>query len=272
MSKQNFVPFKYRVGALMASKPLQPFWRAMNAASFWGLGYNNWHSAVNGEDRFIARWAAARKTGRAVIVDVGANEGDTTQQFLDAMADAQCHLFEPNPKTFARLSRRYGGRTNVRLNQKGVGDKAGHITLHDFDGPGSERASFLPETFTDLVHNKSAVLKSVEVEVVTLDDYARSEGIAHIDFLKIDAEGFERFVLEGAQALLAARRIGVIQLEMNEHNVISNFNIYGLKKLLAGYDIYRILPSGLEPVATRGRTYLPAQDVPRYCNLAAILP
>ena len=271
MSKQNFVPLKYRMGSLMAQKPLQPFWRAMNAASFWGMGYNNWHSAVNGEDRFITDWAGRKKGEKPVIFDVGANEGDTTQQFLNVIPAAQCHLFEPNPKTFARLSRRYEGLGNVRLNQKGVGNQAGQITLHDFDGPGSERASFLPETFTDLLHTQAAKLKSVDVEVVTLDDYAQAGGVAHVDFLKIDAEGFERFILEGAKNLLAAGRIGVIQLEMNEHNVISNFNVYGLKKMLAGYDIYRILPSALEPISTRARDYLPAQDVPRYCNLVAIL-
>lgn len=54
------------------------------------------------------------------------------------------------------------------------------------------------------------------------------------DYLKIDVEGFERFVLEGARGLIGAGRIGLAHLEMNEHNVVSGLNLHMLGKLLRG--------------------------------------
>jgi hypothetical protein len=97
MSRSARTPFKYRVGSLLAQNGLQPLWRALNALSYWGLGYNNWHSTVNGGEQFVARWARQWRWKTPVVFDIGANQGDTTIQFLNVLPDARMHLFEPNP-------------------------------------------------------------------------------------------------------------------------------------------------------------------------------
>ena len=269
MSGSPNIPWKYRMGATLARGALQPLWQALNALSYWGLGYNNWYSSANGEDRFVAQWARQWRGKTPVIFDIGANEGDTTIQFLNALPDADFHLFEPNPATYSRLRGRFSNKKNIAINHCGVGKSVGELMLYDFGAKGSERASFLQETFSDLLRTKNAILGST-APITTVDVYCDRCQISSIDYMKVDVEGFEKFVLEGAENRLAARQIGVIQLEINEHNVISGFNVYALRKMLPGYEIFRLLPKGLTPVATRSRPYVAAIDVPRYANLIAI--
>jgi hypothetical protein len=51
------------------------------------------------------------------------------------------------------------------------------------------------------------------VPMTTLDAYCEKHGIRQIDFLKMDTEGLEPFVLDGAQECLKNRRISTIVLE-----------------------------------------------------------
>jgi hypothetical protein len=50
----------------------------------------------------------------------------------------------------------------------------------------------------------------------TLDIYCEERGIARIDLLKIDVEGAELQVLQGAQEMLRARRIGCVAFEFGQ--------------------------------------------------------
>jgi FkbM family methyltransferase len=271
-------PLQCQIAGMIARRQLQPLWGALFKISLRGLGYHNWYSALNGEDRFGREWAAARcaaaaRSGAAdlAVFDVGANEGDFTANLLGLVPPgARFFLFEPNPKTAARLKRRFADRADVAVEAAGVGAEAGVLSLYDVAGTqGTPRASFLPQVVTDLI---GAPAEVAAAPVVTLDGYCRERGIGRIDFLKIDTEGFERMVLDGARGLLAERRIETIQLEMNEHNVFTGFSLYELQRRLPGFEISRILPYGLEPMVGAGRPYTPRFDIPRYCNLVCVDP
>ena len=49
----------------------------------------------------------------------------------------------------------------------------------------------------------------------TLDTFVEQHGIKNIDFLKIDTEGFELEVLQGAKQLLSEGKIGTVIFEYN---------------------------------------------------------
>ena len=49
--------------------------------------------------------------------------------------------------------------------------------------------------------------------LTTLDDHSARHGYDDIDLLKVDVEGAEALVLQGAEGLLAQRRIHVVTLE-----------------------------------------------------------
>jgi len=61
-----------------------------------------------------------------------------------------------------------------------------------------------------------------EVPVRTLDEICREHAVEHIDVLKIDVEGFEPFVIQGAAELFAAGRVGAGVMEINEFHLLRN--------------------------------------------------
>ena len=141
-----------------------------------------------------------------VIFDVGANKGQSIVFFTQMFPNSQIHAFEPDPSAYAEALKVC--RSGVVLNKFALGDVAGEFEFKCYGG--SNMSSFLApgkETW-DSVKNTEVV------QVRRLDDYCKSAGVDHIDILKIDAQGFDGAVLRGAQAMIEAKRIGLIRIEL----------------------------------------------------------
>jgi len=82
----------------------------------------------------------------------------------------------------------------------------------------------------------------IKIEVKKLDDIS-SLFKKRIDFIKIDTEGYEKNVLDGAVKLLKKHKPKFIQLEFNWHQLIKNQTLRNLSKLIYFSDVYRILPN-----------------------------
>jgi len=139
----------------------------------------------------------------SVFVDVGANVGYFT--LLASTLGARVIAYEPTPSVFARLKENVAlnNLEDVQLVNSAVMDKPGVLSLHiSADDPEAN----------SLFGNES---QSVQVPAVTLDDDLNARGIDHVDLLKIDAEGAESFVLDGATRLLTSPRPPVVIVEVN---------------------------------------------------------
>jgi FkbM family methyltransferase len=121
------------------------------------------------------------------MIDVGAYIGDSTKWFIDS--EFECHAFEPQPDAFECLTRNVNCKTyNVPL---GNGEM---VSTSD------ETVGNLGGRSLDLNGNISAV---------KLDDLFESA-----DVIKIDAEGFEPFILEGAKNLLAKKPFVIVEINV----------------------------------------------------------
>ena len=154
---------------------------------------------------FIARYLRRGDTA----IDVGANIGAYVlwiSRFLDA--GGRLIAFEPVPETYARLSEQISqnGLRGIVLERRAVTNIVGSIQITT--GKDMEN---------HILTGAGTVDGSLTVETVTLDEYVRSKSIPEVHFLKIDVEGAEPLVLEGADSLLKERRIAVVQLEVGEH-------------------------------------------------------
>ena len=56
-------------------------------------------------------------------------------------------------------------------------------------------------------------MKRVVVPVVSIDSYAQSHGLAVVDVIKIDAEGHDSVIIDGAQETLRDRRVKLLFFE-----------------------------------------------------------
>ncbi len=168
------------------------------------------------------------------FVDVGANVGDYTGYLSSLKQLDHVHLFEPSNKCFAALQEKFLERKNTVLHKMAVGDTVGHADFY-FDLDGSETASVVPS-------NKN--LNTYKVEINTLDNLFKTE---QIDFIKIDTEGFDFFVLKGAENILKQNRLRFIQFEYGDFWRYSGSTLYSVIKYLEkfGYKIFRIDQGGL---------------------------
>jgi hypothetical protein len=104
-----------------------------------------------------------------------------------------------------------------------------------------EKDVYLTDGFNDEVNcvvETSSVVKSIKISMTTLD--LATEGLESIDLLKIDVEGYEKFVLEGARQAL--KKVGCIYFEVTEKNFLElGYSTPDILRLLndEGFEIYR---------------------------------
>ena len=97
----------FRLYGLIFARPIfYQFNRALFNFALRGIGILNWKTeALQGEADLLARLLKDAPSG-AIVLDVGANEGEYSELVLRIAPSIQLHAFEPHPETFARLERR----------------------------------------------------------------------------------------------------------------------------------------------------------------------
>lgn len=130
------------------------------------------------------------------VVDIGAHAGRHLARFLDCVGAAgRVHGFEPLPVMHARLAKAFR-RPNVFLHEVALTDAAGKVEFVVAEGAPEE--SGLRER---VYNNPGAVTpRRIEVTAQTLDHYA--DTLRGLRFIKIDVEGAEMNVLQGAIGVL----------------------------------------------------------------------
>lgn len=156
-----------------------------------------------------------------VIVDVGANIGQSIDFFTHLFPAANLHAFEPNPTLFERIKKKYANRGNIRLYQQGVSNQVGELTFHE-NVLHSTSSFEKVDLDSDYLKNKARVLgvqpteiiaDSYPVSVTTLAAFFERESIKRVDILKIDVEGHELACLQGLFGGVNLPIIRFIQLE-----------------------------------------------------------
>ena len=116
-------------------------------------------------------------------------------------------LSEPTPAVANRLREniRLNGLSNVVAVQKAISDRGGRALLFQSSMIRKQTVCFIRVRRAD----------TVEVETATLDEELSKYKVGKVDLLKIDAEGAELSVLQGAQGILTGGNPPAILLEIN---------------------------------------------------------
>lgn len=142
----------------------------------------------------------------SILVDVGANYGYYSLLWAAQRPTNRVVGFEASPRNHAHLEAniaRNGLGSQIELHRGALGRSTG--SLHFDLGPAEQSGwGGLANTATS---------RTIEVRVSRLDElWSSSEDI---DVLKIDVEGADTWVLQGAEQLLKQRRIKAIFFEQN---------------------------------------------------------
>jgi len=136
----------------------------------------------------------------ATVVDVGANVGQFAVAAAKVLRSPRIFSFEPTPDCYDQLRRATAG----------LGVECVPMAVGDYDGPAcinanldSRSNSILDATDLNLREFPGArTQERIAVEVVRLDTYMVGRSPPRPTLLKIDTQGFELQVLEGAVGFL----------------------------------------------------------------------
>lgn len=188
------------------------------------------------------------------VMDIGAHVGSYTKLLSKLVGDSgKVYAFEPTPRTFKTLWNNTRYDKNVITNNFALLNEKKEIFFEDY-GPGySYFNGFKKREAKEISSLKS---KEIKVEAITLDSYFFKNKIDRCNFIKIDAEGAESLILEGAANILENVR-PVISVEVGEGKEWQKNNQDSIKLLQArDYIGYEIDKNGLISPSTPKDLYI----------------
>jgi FkbM family methyltransferase len=137
----------------------------------------------------------------ATVIDVGANQGQFAGAARWWFPNCNIICFEPSRVSFKALEVNTSSMRGIRLVSSALGSTIG--VLEFFESSYSHASSALRmNDFQKTLRSDFGKLHKVSVPVTTLTAFAREESWSEPILLKLDVQGFEKKVLEGALAIL----------------------------------------------------------------------
>lgn len=180
-----------------------------------------------------------------VFFDVGAHLGEYALIAASKVGKSgKVVAFEPTPKTIELLQQNVALNSmteKIKVESKAVYSKNTNIYF-----------SLEPESEVNhITASKSG--KTIRVPAVTLDSYTKLNNISKISFLKLDVEGAEENILQGARLLLKRAAIECLMYEVNPKvdnaqeklsNIITTLkkNKYSVFRIAAKGDYFKLKP------------------------------
>ncbi len=180
-------------------------------------GYMNIHhphvmESISGKDSlhlirqiFIDDEYNARKFLKegSVVIDAGANIGTFSIYAHILTKGGTIFSFEPVKNVYQTLIKNTAPYKGIQTYNQALGASEGTSTIHtstEYQGINALDDSYLAE------FNKNLFNGSETVSVTTIDSFVTSKHIPRIDFIKIDTEGYEKQILEGARKTIERDR------------------------------------------------------------------
>lgn len=155
------------------------------------------------------------KYGINKIVDIGANDGHFAYQSSLVFSKAQYFCFEPIPKVFEDLKSRFIERENFTFLNYAVGEveKTDTIYFNEYSPSSSmlEMSELHKEAF---VFTKNA--KKQEIKLKPLDGFIGKINPDRNTLIKIDVQGYEKFVINGGLEFIKKCKILIIEMSFEE--------------------------------------------------------
>jgi len=160
------------------------------------------------ERAFVSRFLRAGMT----VLDIGAHHGLYTLLASKRVGPSgRVFAFEPSPRERKALQWNVGLNRckNVLIEELALGKEEGEGRLYVVDGHETGCNSLRPPA-------SAGATSPVAVRVSSLDAWLRTHDVKTVDFIKLDVEGGELAVLQGARKILEVRPRPVILAEVQD--------------------------------------------------------
>jgi FkbM family methyltransferase len=175
----------------------------------------------------------ARHLPHATVLDIGANVGH--HAFVFATLGWRVQAFEPNPDLWPIFEAKVKAASlqHVQLNKLGLGDVDEVLSFSVPEASNSGTGQFHAQAL-------SAPAGAVQLPIRHADRFLAEQGVAKVDVIKIDIQGFEPQALRGLRATLQRDR-PVVSVELGSENRDGVPDLAALQALLpVNYSFYRV--------------------------------
>jgi FkbM family methyltransferase len=179
-------------------------------AALWRLGVDMQRYPASDPLYPVARILSAHRFDH--VLDVGANDGGFATAIRRLGYAGQIWSFEPLSRPFARLRAASAGDDSWRVEQVAVGAGRDPVVVN-VAGNNQASSSVLGmlDTHVDAAPGSAFVGTETVAQTTLVDVLAQIPEGSRV-YLKLDVQGYERFVLEGAGDSLA--RVSAVQMEV----------------------------------------------------------
>ena len=139
------------------------------------------------------------------IIDVGANHGTWTRETLKYFKEAHYTLIEPQEWLKPSFQDLLDSNSKINYIAAGAGANAGSLKFTIVDRDDSCNFRYTEEEAQKMGY------KQVDIPIITLNDLVKSNDKPFPDVVKIDAEGLDIEVLQGASDLLGKTEIFMVE-------------------------------------------------------------
>lgn len=151
------------------------------------------------------------------FIDIGSNIGLYSIYASDLVGErGRILAFEPTPEIFIRLcdNVQINGLLNIEPINMALSNKSDFVDFNvSLDGHDAWNS------FAKL--EELEMCKKIKVKVNTLDSFVDERRLDDINLIKVDVEGWEKFVLEGSRKLLSSEKSPVFIVEFTEKNAFA---------------------------------------------------
>ncbi len=155
------------------------------------------------------------KVEKPIIFDVGAHQGVYSVLFRKIFPTSVVYAFEPFGDTFSRLKENTASDPSIHPFNFGFSNREGteifHSNMHDGTNSLFSTNELSSQTWGEGVLDTKNV---VQAEFKTIDSFISAMAIPRIDLLKIDVQGAEYLVMEGAARTCKKESIQLIYNEI----------------------------------------------------------
>jgi FkbM family methyltransferase len=193
--------------------------------SFRHKGY--WYHGKSREHQTMTLFAKFIAPGDRVV-EVGGHIGYISTFFSHLVGPTgQVVVFEPGQNNLDYTRANVRDCKNIKLVEKGVGRESGVMAFYE-DALTGQNNSFVKD-FDGLKENQKhavsvAAVEERKVDIVTLDSFLNE---VRPDFIKIDVEGFELSVLQGARETLKLKPIVMVEVQADRKEIFEFMTSFG---------------------------------------------
>ncbi|MBW8366834.1 MAG: FkbM family methyltransferase [Arenimonas sp.] len=206
---------------------------------FWARKETPNSPEENGEFALLSH-VLSETAGPATVLDVGANRGEWSRKAVSLARanrlDVCVHAFEPLSGTRALLEKGVAELPEVRVHSVALSNAPGTAAFYS-QSAGSGTSSLHPVSGN----------RAEDVKLATLDAWIADQQCTPVRMIKIDVEGFDSLVLEGAARTLQEGLVDVVQFEYNWRWLLNSRSLHWVFQFIEDkpYIFGKVVPDGV---------------------------